>query len=53
MPLVRRNAVEVRNAQFGQDAEALVEKIRAAIKGVRGGARADGRRRRQVLSCCY
>jgi formylglycine-generating enzyme required for sulfatase activity len=34
-PLLRRNAVEVRNAQFGRDAEALVEKIRAAIKGVR------------------
>src|SRR5262245_3295893 len=30
-PLVRRNAVEVRNTQFGRDAEALVEKIREAI----------------------
>jgi formylglycine-generating enzyme required for sulfatase activity len=35
MPLVRRNAVEVRNAQFGRDAEALVEKIRLAFKGGR------------------
>jgi hypothetical protein len=31
-PLARRNAVEVRNAQFGRDAEALVEKIREALK---------------------
>jgi tetratricopeptide (TPR) repeat protein len=30
-PLVRRNAVEVRNTQFGRDAEALVEKIREAV----------------------
>jgi hypothetical protein len=29
--LVRRNAVEVRNTQFGRDAEALVEKIREAV----------------------
>jgi hypothetical protein len=39
MPLVRRNAVEVRNAQFGRDAEALVEKIRLAVKGGRAGPR--------------
>jgi invasion protein IalB len=31
-PLARRNAVEVRNAQFGRDAEALVEKVREALK---------------------
>jgi len=36
-PLVRRNAVEVRNAQFGRDAEALAEKIREGLK--RRGAR--------------
>jgi TRAP-type mannitol/chloroaromatic compound transport system substrate-binding protein len=30
-PLVRRNAVEIRNTQFGRDAEALVEKIREAL----------------------
>ena len=30
-PLVRRNAVEMRNAQFGRDAEALIEKIRKAL----------------------
>jgi invasion protein IalB len=35
-PLVRRNAVEVRNAQFGRDAEALAAKIREGLK--RGGA---------------
>ena len=32
-PLVRRNAVEVRNSQFGRDAEALIEKIRSAFDG--------------------
>ena len=31
-PLVRRNAVEVRNANFGRDAEALVNKVRDALK---------------------
>lgn len=31
-PLVRRNAVEVRNSQFGRDADALTEKVREAIK---------------------
>jgi formylglycine-generating enzyme required for sulfatase activity len=30
-PLVRRNAVEVRNAHFGQDAEALVARMREAL----------------------
>ena len=34
-PLVRRNAVEVRNTQFGRDAEALVKKIREALAGPR------------------
>ena len=29
--LVRRNAVEVRNTQFGRDADALIEKIRSAF----------------------
>jgi len=32
-PIVRRNAVEVRNTQFGRDAEALVEKIKEAVRG--------------------
>ena len=36
-PLVRRNAVEVRNAQFGRDAEVLVEKVREALKGDMSG----------------
>ena len=30
--LARRNAVEVRNTQFGRDAEVLVQKIREALK---------------------
>ena len=30
-PLVRRNAVEVRNTQFGRDAEALANKVREAL----------------------
>jgi len=30
-PLVRRNAVELRNAQFGRDAETLVAKMREAL----------------------
>jgi hypothetical protein len=30
-PLVRRNAVEVRNPHFGRDAEALAKKVREAI----------------------
>src|SRR5262252_9918975 len=34
-PLVRRNAVEVRNAQFGRDAEALIERIREALSDKR------------------
>jgi hypothetical protein len=32
-PLVRRHAVEVRNTQFGRDAEALANKIREALEG--------------------
>ena len=31
-PLVRRNAVEVRNAHFGRDAEALANKVREALQ---------------------
>lgn len=31
-PLARRNAVEVRNSQFGRDADVLVAKIRDALK---------------------
>jgi hypothetical protein len=33
-PLVRRNAVEVRNTQFGRDAEALANKVSEALKDV-------------------
>ena len=36
-PLARRNAIEVRNSQFGRDAEVLVEKIRAALKSEKAG----------------
>src|SRR5215470_10291119 len=32
-PLARRNAIELRNNQFGRDAEALIEKIREAFSG--------------------
>jgi TIR domain len=32
-PLVRRHAVELRNTQFGRDAEALANKIREALEG--------------------
>jgi len=31
-PLARRNAIELRNNQFGRDAEALIEKIREAFR---------------------
>jgi TPR repeat protein len=34
-PLVRRNAVEVRNTNFGRDAEALTDKVREALKSAR------------------
>src|SRR5262249_36776185 len=34
-PLVRRNAVEVRNTNFGRDAEALANKVREALKSAR------------------
>ena len=34
-PLVRRNAVEVRNTNFGRDAEALITKVREALKTAR------------------
>jgi Flp pilus assembly protein TadD len=34
-PFARRNAVEVRNTQFGRDAEALVDKVSEALKGPR------------------
>src|SRR5262249_22507426 len=34
-PLVRRNAVEVRNTNFGRDAEALANKVGEALKGGR------------------
>jgi hypothetical protein len=38
-PLVRRNAVEVRHAHFGRDAEALVAKVREALKSEPTGPR--------------
>src|SRR5215475_5466371 len=34
-PLVRRNAVEVRNTHFGRDAEALANQVREAVKSAR------------------
>jgi tetratricopeptide (TPR) repeat protein len=34
-PLVRRNAVEVRNTNFGRDAEALANKLREALQDAR------------------
>src|SRR5262249_54631969 len=34
-PLVRRNAVEVRNTHFGRDAEALANKVGEALQGAR------------------
>src|SRR5215468_11364213 len=34
-PLVRRNAVEIRNTNFGRDAEALANKVREALKSAR------------------
>src|SRR5262249_15055135 len=36
-PLVRRNAVELRNAHFGRDAEGLIDKIREAGETARPG----------------
>jgi hypothetical protein len=38
-PLVRRNAVEVRNTHFGRDAEALINKVREALKDAPGAPR--------------
>ena len=35
-PLARRNAIELRNTQFGSDAERLIRSIRAALPRVRG-----------------
>ena len=37
-PLVRRNAVEVRNTNFGHDAESLIPKIHEALKTARPSA---------------
>src|SRR6476620_1905537 len=34
-PLVRRNAVEVRHANFGRDAESVITKVREALKTAR------------------
>jgi hypothetical protein len=38
-PLVRRHAVEVRNAQFGRDADALAEKVHEGLKSQRRARR--------------
>jgi hypothetical protein len=38
-PLVRRNAVEVRNTHFGRDVEALVNKVHEALKSARSVTR--------------
>jgi TIR domain-containing protein len=38
-PLRRRHAVEVRNAYFGRDAEALAEQVREALRNARPGRR--------------
>ena len=48
-PLVRRNAVEVRNSQFGRDAEALSTKSvkRSAIRAPRPNCRHLSRMRRR------
>ena len=46
-PLVRRNAVEVRNTQFRRDAEALIERVREALgdrTSVAKGREAFGRK---------
>src|SRR5262249_31439704 len=34
-PLARRNAFEIRNTQFGRDAEALANKVRELLEGAR------------------
>jgi hypothetical protein len=34
-PLVRRNTVEIRNTQFGRDAEALANKVHQAFQDAR------------------
>jgi formylglycine-generating enzyme required for sulfatase activity len=36
-PIARRNAVEVRNTNFGRDADALVDKVREALESSRPG----------------
>ena len=38
-PLARRNAVEVRNTNFGRDADALIDKVREALESARLGTR--------------
>jgi len=38
-PLVRRNAVELRNTQFGRDSEALVTRVRGALRESSGWRR--------------
>jgi hypothetical protein len=38
-PLIRRHAIEVRNAYFGRDADALAGKIREALRSARSGHR--------------
>jgi formylglycine-generating enzyme required for sulfatase activity len=38
-PLVRRNAIEIRNSQFGGDSERLVQKVREALRTGRRATR--------------
>jgi hypothetical protein len=38
-PLTRRHAVELRNAHFGRDADALADKVREALGSARSGRR--------------
>jgi formylglycine-generating enzyme required for sulfatase activity len=48
-PLARRNAVEVRNTNFGRDAEALVDKVREALESPRPGTRQSAAARLMAL----
>ena len=48
-PLRRRHAVEVRNAYFGRDAEALAEQVREALRNARSGVVAGRLQRRRQL----
>jgi hypothetical protein len=49
-PIVRHNAVDVRNTHFGRDAEALVEKIKEAVRDAEEVAAAQSRWTRFFLT---